>query len=267
MTYTRRVNPHGPSRLARLGPVLIGGVAALAIASAVMAWRAWPATPEPIVSAADTTPAVVGPAVLRLPDAPVVLVFGDSWTYGSGASEPGLGYASVLGDLLGARTVVDGVRGSGYLKPGIDGGSYPERVAQLDAALDPDLVIIEGSINDRRLHPTGYREAVAQTWDGFAALYPDSSFVILGPAPHVLPVQKATARIDDDLAALAAQRGWWYISPLDDGWITPANYAAVIDSSEIGRNHPSTDGHAYLAGRVADALERMQGADAAADAG
>ena len=48
-----------------------------------------------------------------------MLVFGDSWTYGSAASLPTLGYAYVLGERLGWETTVDGVRGSGYLKPGL----------------------------------------------------------------------------------------------------------------------------------------------------
>ena len=94
-------------------------------------------------------------------------------------------------------------------------------------------------------------------WDALAALYPEASIVILGPAPQVLPVQAATARIDADLAELAAARGWWYVSPIAEDWITPANYAAVIDTG-IGRDHPSTDGHAYLATRLAEALATLE---------
>ena len=169
---------------------------------------------------------------------------------------------------MGWDTTVDGVRGSGYHKPGIDGGSFGERIAALDPALHPDLVIVEGSINDRALYPEGYTASVTSAWDALSTLYPDASFVILGPAPQVLPVQRATARIDEDLAHLAAERGWWYISPVQDDWITPANYGWVIDASEIGRDHPSTAGHAYLAERLADAIAAMgAGSDITADAG
>ena len=49
-----------------------------------------------------------------------------------------------------------------------------------------------------------------------------------------------TARIDEVLRELAAARGWWYISPIAEEWITEANYLDVIDTGEIGRNHPST---------------------------
>ena len=244
-------------------------VAALAIAAvcAVAALRPWADAPSAVVATAqDAAPAAVSPAPLALPEQPRVLIFGDSWTYGSAASLPTLGYAYVLGERLGWQTTVDGVRGSGYLKPGLDGGSYGERIAALDPALDPDLVIVEGSINDRRLPATGYREAVTAAWDALAALYPEASIVILGPAPQVLPVQDTTARIDADLAALAAERGWWYISPIAQDWITLENYSAVIDTG-IGRDHPSTGGHAYLATRIAEALATIsEGTDVVADA-
>jgi hypothetical protein len=189
-------------------------VLALAVAAvcALAGWQPW-ARPNVTVSASGESAPVLAPAALALPDEPRVLIFGDSWTYGSAASDPTLGYAYVLGRTLGWETVVDGVRGSGYLKPGWDGGSFGERIAALDPGLDPDLVIVEGSINDRRLLAEGYREAVSAAWDALAKHYPDADIVILGPAPQVLPVEPATSRIDADLASLASERGWWYISP------------------------------------------------------
>ena len=263
-----RVSTLGRPRARRPGRLLIGSLAVVAIVGAVIVWRSWAAPAEPAASVAEAQAASVAAAPLALPAEPTVLIFGDSWTYGSAATVPTLGYAYVLSEAEGWDTVVNGVRGSGYLKPGIDGGSFGERIARLDPTLDPDLVIVEGSINDRRLYPAGYRDAVTAAWDALAALYPEASIVILGPAPQVLPVEAATAHIDADLAELAQARGWWYVSPIGEGWITPANYASVIDSSEIGRDHPSTGGHAYLAGRLADALDAMSGASTVtADAG
>lgn len=270
MTYTLRVRTPDPARPRR--PRWPFAVLALAIVAicAFAAWRPWAPTPAPArVAAAAASDPVIAPAPLALPDQPRVLVFGDSWTYGSAAADPTLGYAYVLGDLMGWQDVrVDGVRGSGYLKPGIDGGSFGDRIAALDPTWTPDLVIVEGSINDRRLPAAGYRTAVTAAWDALAATYPDAAVVIMGPAPQVLPVEPATARIDRDLAELAAARGWWYVSPLADAWITPDNYARVIDSSDIGRDHPSTAGHAYLAERLAAVLRELAApADVVADGG
>ncbi|HEX5729809.1 SGNH/GDSL hydrolase family protein [Microbacterium sp.] len=258
-----------PASSRRTRSLWVLAVVAVAIAAvcAVAALRSWSAPPSAVVATDEGTvaAAAAAPALLALPEQPRVLIFGDSWTYGSAASLPTLGYAYVIGQRLGWETTVDGVRGSGYLKPGLDGGAYGERISALDPALDPDLVIVEGSINDRRLAPTGYREAVTAAWDALAARYPEASVVILGPAPQVLPVEAATARIDADLATLAAERGWWYVSPIGEDWITTENYAAVIDTG-IGREHPSTNGHAYLATRLAEALTTLsEGTGVAAD--
>ncbi|MEV4687760.1 SGNH/GDSL hydrolase family protein [Microbacterium sp. LWH3-1.2] len=252
----------GRTRARRLWLPLMGAALAVAAVCAVAFLRPWGA-PEPVAPAAAAegdvaVAASVPPAPLVLDEGARVLVFGDSWVYGSAATVPTLGFAYLLADELGVETIVNGVRGSGYLKPGLDGPAYGERIDVLDPALDPDLIIVEGSINDRRLYPSGYRDAVTAAWDALEARYPDAEIVILGPSPQVLPVEDATRRIDADLSELAGARGWWYISPIAEDWITDANYPEVIDTGPIGRDHPSTDGHAYLADRVATAIERME---------
>ncbi len=238
---------------------ILGAALAVAIVCALGMWRPWLVPSAPVAAESVTLPRTV-PAALELPQDARVLIFGDSWVYGSAATVPTRGFAYRLGEELGWQSTVDGVRGSGYLKPGLDGGSYGERVAALDPALDPDLIILEGSINDRRQPATGYRDAVTAVWNALEARYPDAAIVILGPAPQVLPVEEQTARIDADLADLAAARGWWYISPIAENWITEDNYLDMIDTGPIGRDHPSDAGHAYLAQRVADALDGMGGA-------
>jgi lysophospholipase L1-like esterase len=238
--------------------VLTGVAAAIAVVCALALWRPWSAG-DAVVGRAEAGPAdAVAVAPIELPDHPRVLVFGDSWTYGSAATVPTEGYAYVLAGLLDGETIVEGVRGSGYLVPGLEGiGTFGARIVRLDADLAPDLIIVQGSINDRRSPFDGYEDAVNSAWDALVALYPDTPTVILGPAPQVLPVEDATARIDRTLAALAAARGWPYVSPVTEDWITPENYGWVIDTGEIGRDHPTTAGHAYLAERVARALAAL----------
>lgn len=232
----------------------------LALAAVILGvWRPWVPVPSsaPVGAAAAADEAVtIAPVPLLLPEHPTVLLFGDSWTYGSAATEPTLGYAYVLADMIDGETIVKGVRGSGYLKPGLDGPAFGERIAALDPTLTPDLIIMQGSINDRAQGEAGYREAVTAAWDAMSAKYPEATIVILGPAPHELPVGAGTARIDTDLSELAAARGWWYISPIAQNWITDQNYLSVIDV-EVGRRHPSTDGHRYLAEKLAAALAEL----------
>lgn len=230
-------------------------VTALAVTLGIL--RPWmPAVQTPPVAAAADG---VSLPALTLPDDPQVLVFGDSWTFGSAATVPTNGYAYRLAHLISGDTVVRGVRGSGYQRPGIDGPDFRTRIGQLERWIEPDLIIMQGSINDRREDPAGYPGAVNAAWDAMAARFPGVPIVILGPAPHELPVGAATARIDRDLARLAAQRGWWYISPVREQWITEADYLRYIDVG-VGRKHPTDAGHAFLAERVAAALEGFRSA-------
>jgi lysophospholipase L1-like esterase len=239
-----------PDRRARtwgLG-VLAAGVAAVV---ALSAWQPWNRP-----SAIDTAAAGaygIGAEALSVPADADVLVFGDSWTYGSAATRPTDGYAYQLGELTGWNVTVDGVRGSGYMKPGIDGPDFGTRASWLDPADDYDLVIIQGSINDRLQGARGYRERVSEVWDRFERTYPNAQIVIFGPTPHQFPVDEGTSRIDRDLKAEAAERGWWYISPLTEQWVTPSNYLDYIDTG-VGNKHPSDAGHTYLAEQLAQAL-------------
>lgn len=243
------------TRLLAMAGALIAVIAAIVLSM----WRPWAPLPEAAPIGAGEQLIVAERAPLVLPEHPLTLVFGDSWTYGSAAHRPTLGYAYVLAELLGGETIVDGVRGSGYLKPGIDGPRFGERIAGLDPRIEPDLILVQGSINDRQQGEAGYREAVSAAWDGLVEVYPEAQIVVLGPAPHILPVGAGTARIDRDLSALAAARGWWYISPVQERWITEDNYLDVIDVGP-GNRHPSTAGHRYLAEKVAAALTEMAAA-------
>ena len=264
MPGTRPIRHHGVLWAA---VALVATLAAVAVVFAVRPWA--PATQVASV-ASETEPeaVVVDAPPLVLPEHPRVLVFGDSWTYGSAAAPVTTGYAYLLAGLMDWDVTVDGVRGSGYLKPGIDGPSFGDRIAGLDPGLRPDLVIIQGSINDRLLYAeSDYAGAVNAAWDSLVAVYPDAQIVVLGPAPHELPEHEGTVAIDRELATLAAARNWWYISPLGERWITTRNFLDVIDTSGWARNHPSTAGHAYLAQRLAGDLQRMMAPAAPVDAG
>ncbi len=186
-----------------------------------------------------------------------MLIFGDSWTVGLAASDSAHAYPAVTGDLLGWDTIVAGESGSGYLRSGELGGSYPLRVLELDAGVSPDVIVLQGSINDRFENLSYLPRAATTVWDHLMDLYPDAHLVVLGPAPHVLPVPAEITDIDSTLSALADAQGLDYISPLDEEWITAENFDVVIDTSPAGAHHPSDQGHALLATRLAGDLAQL----------
>lgn len=250
MGATERLGTRPPASVITLVSALVIAIAVLAI------WRPWAPPPATVAAGSEAVAVATPPEPLDLPAGARVLIFGDSWTWGEAAA-PEQGYAYVMAELTGWTTIVDGIQGSGYLRPSVKGPVFGERMKKLDPSLDLDLIIVQGSINDRNLYPTGYREAVTAAWDILNATYPGVPIVILGPAPHVLPLEESTAAVDATLAELAAQRSWWYISPVKENWITDTDYLRIIDTSAIGRNHPSTGGHRYLAERLATAIDAI----------
>ena len=124
MTYPRSMHAPGRPRARRPWLPLVGAALAVAAVCALGVWRPWVVPSAPVAVAVDEGVVSLAPAALALPEHPRVLVFGDSWVYGSAAIVPTEGFAYVLGRTEGWDTVVDGIRGSGYLKPGQDGGSY-----------------------------------------------------------------------------------------------------------------------------------------------
>jgi lysophospholipase L1-like esterase len=265
MTYALFMHAPGRSRARRLWFSLVGVALTVVTLCALAITRPWDPLPTSGTAAGGTAAITPGTAPLVLHPGARVLVFGDSWVYGSAASRPTLGFAYLLAGKLGVQTIVDGVRGSGYLRPGVDGPAYGTRIAMLDPSLKPDVVIVEGSINDRARYPTGYRAAVTSAWNDLHRIYPHAQMVILGPAPQVLPLQQKTREIDGTLRELAAARKWPYISPIAQQWITPANYRDVIDTSQEAHDHPSTAGHEYLAQRLAEALTKLEQRPAVAE--
>ncbi|WP_197517384.1 SGNH/GDSL hydrolase family protein [Microbacterium karelineae] len=231
----------------------IASAAAIACACALAACA--PAGPQIAAPGGSAPAATSADPLVSLPVEPSLLIFGDSWTWGRAATDPEtLGYAARVGDQLGWPTAVDGERASGYLRSGFEGGTYISRIRALDHDAAPDLVVIQGSINDRREDLSLLRAAAEDAWDALAAAYPDASLVVFGPAPQVLPIEPATRMIDEILRRAAADRGVPYVSPIAEEWITTANYDTLIDTSPEGNDHPSDAGHAYLADRLVAAL-------------
>jgi acyl-CoA thioesterase-1 len=188
-------------------------------------------------------------------DAPFVSFIGDSWTYGKGAT--GLvGYAPLTGRLLGWKHRVLGVGGSGYVEGGRGDIPFEERI-EAAVAGNPDVVVIQGSINDRTtVTPLAeLRPAVADTLEELvAAAGADTAVVVLG-ASHVpgVPAEEVDP-INDTLRAEAGRLGLTFVDVVAENWSDPDDPAIWADSA-----HVDDAGAEQVAERLAPVLRAVLG--------
>jgi lysophospholipase L1-like esterase len=213
-----------------------------------------PMEPIPVGAVASTVPTMPAPARIQLPQHARAFFFGDSWTAGKSASM-GNGYARVVGRALGwTVTVAPGGSGTGYVHTySTERVIYPERAARL-APIKADIIILQGGLNDRPGPLTGFSAAVRKTVKLLRQKSGGAPIVMLGPAPFTGTPTAALRTIDTQEAAAAKALGIRYISPIRQSWINPTDVSTVIDPKT---EHPSTAGHAYFGGRVAQALQSI----------
>jgi lysophospholipase L1-like esterase len=161
----------------------------------------------------------------------------------------------VVGRALGwTVTVAPGGSGTGYVHTySTERVIYPERAARL-AQIKADIIILQGGLNDRPGPLTGFSAAVRKTVKLLRQKSGGAPIVMLGPAPFTGTPTAALRTIDTQEAAAAKALGIRYISPIRQSWINPTNVSTVIDPKT---EHPSTAGHAYFGGRVAQALQSI----------
>jgi len=189
-----------------------------------------------------TAPPATGP-VAR----PRVLIFGDSYTAGHGATPETQGYAYRVGRPLGWDVTVDGVGGTGYLAVGTNGrnlGTYRTRLAA--APPGPfDVVVLQGSSNDEREPIDALPGALASTVPAFRARYPGARIVMMGPVPTFGPPVATKLAVNDVLKSYAAADGISFIDPIAGSWFGPGEWRRLTNPAD---GHPNNAGY----GRICD---------------
>ena len=182
------------------------------------------------------------------PDAPFVSFIGDSWTQGVGASDQG-GYAYLTGRLLGWTHRVLGVGGSGYVRGGSGNVPFDERILPAVSG-NPDVVVIQGSINERNTPAPELAAAVADTLTRLVrAAGPDTAVVVLG-ASHVPAVpDQDVDEVNDVVWAEAARLGLPFVDVAAEVWSDPADPSIWAD-----RAHVNDAGAQQIAERLAPVL-------------
>jgi acyl-CoA thioesterase I len=161
---------------------------------------------------------------------PRTAVIGDSWSQGSDLVDPAESWPS----RLGGHVVVDGFGGSGFSVeaspcPGV---AFALRVDRA-LATGPDLVVVQGGLNDVDVSASAVREGAEQTLRRLEG----HQVVVVGPAPAPRRAAGA-ARVDALLAEVTAAAGVPYVST--SGWeleylsdrlhLTPQGHAEFGDA-------------------------------------
>lgn len=217
------------------------------------------ATPSAVsVSASPTpTPTPTTASRITLPEHAGVVMVGDSWAAGYAAQPTSKGFAPLTADAMGWDLTNLGVGGTGYVSSGPDDeGDYAERIADRAVDRDIDLVILQGGLSDATTDDVGgVTSGATRAIAAARHTWPSAQLVILGPCPSELPASTTLRRVDSQLAAVSGAQRLHYMSCLKEGWINSGNYEDVIDTDS--QDHPSTEGHAYLATKVETDLRRI----------
>jgi acyl-CoA thioesterase-1 len=169
-------------------------------------------------------------AVVAREPGPRIAVIGDSWSQGTDLADPAGSWPS----RLQGTVVVDGFGGSGFTiaaSPCRD-VAFPLRVDRA-LATGPDLVVVQGGLNDFDVSDSVVRQGVEQTLRRLEG----QQVVVVGPA--AAPRRAAgAARVDALLAQATADAGVPYIRT--SGWeleylsdrlhLTPEGHAAFGDA-------------------------------------
>ena len=153
---------------------------------------------------------------------------------------------------LGWAYRVLGVGGSGYVLGGSDSLPFGGRI--LPAVADnPDVVVIQGSINERNTPDRDLRAAVVDTLPRLVqAAGPDTEVVVVG-ASHVpgLP-DSVVDRVNDIVRAEAARQGLPFVDVAAEVWTDPADPSIWTD-----KYHVNDLGAQRVADRLAPVLRAV----------
>ena len=196
-----------------------------------------------------TTPARAASPAFVLPDHPKVLLLGDSYTKGIGATSKKKAYAYRIAEPLGWELTVDGKSGTGYVDPSAEGADiFVERMwQQPHSATDVpfDLVVIQGSSNDRKYTKAEVAGSINMTIRTSRRLWPEAQIILMGPTNPWANVAEYSM-VNAKLKAAAAANDIPFIDPIGEQWFRPGDGAAYANPIN---GHPNNAGHVVMADR------------------
>lgn len=178
--------------------------------------------------------------------APVALIIGDSYSAGVGATTPDRGWSSILDRELEWDTTVLSAPGGGYAKPGTNGQTLEQMLADTDLTeLRPDVVIIQSGYNDTSVRPEETRAAIRAMRTTLTERLPGVPVVVVGQFWPGEPTAASRAAAEIIQASWAGREDTLVLDPISDGW---SSFDTIDD------RHPDDAGHALIAQKIIDAM-------------
>lgn len=191
------------------------------------------------------------------PRRPRAWVLGDSYTFGSGASDTTASVNNIMAECLGLDLITDGIGGAGWT--GSTGGTPAQRINAKLATLNtvPELVFLDLGYNNAGSTPNvpAIQAGIDAAIQAVRSCAPGARIIVFGPAtPQGATANLSTVR--NTIEAKASEYGVDFIS--QDGWITMSNEGFYIGVDNV---HPNADGHRYLGERKARAVAALLAGD------
>ncbi|SMG13954.1 SGNH/GDSL hydrolase family protein [Agreia pratensis] len=187
-----------------------------------------------------------------IPGAPVVAFYGDSYTLGTGASDPSMRWSSIISADRGWNEVNPSVNGLGFVNnrdrlP--DGGDLVDAVI----ASTPDILFVTMGLNDNFSMPERSDDVHRAIVADFAKLrgsLPETRIIVVEPFWYTDERPQSLATISEWVAAEAQSIGAESIGGASH-WIEGHPEWMADDGL-----HPNDEGYAEIARRMSEELDR-----------
>lgn len=195
------------------------------------------------------------------PDAPVVAFYGDSYTLGTGASDPSKRWSTIICAERGWTEVNPSVNGLGFVNHRNTNGLLPGQVVAGDPdlpgqviAANPDIVVVTMGLNDNFAYDefgTAIRDQIGTDFTRLKDALPKARFIVVEPFWYT----------DERPESVAVIIGWVHdaADAIGADWIPDASHWIEGHPEWMASDglHPNDDGYAEMASRMDDALTQI----------
>jgi len=183
---------------------------------------------------------------------PLVAFYGDSYTLGTGASDPAVRWSTVICEQRGWTEFNPSVNGLGFVnnRPSVGDGDLPDLIIEQH----PDIVFVTMGLNDNFSYTRAGEQIRAQIdtdLDRLVEALPDARFIVVEPFWYTDERPESVEVIIDWVHESAERIGADWI-PDASHWIEGHPEWMAADGL-----HPNDDGYAEMAVRMDEALKNL----------